>query len=129
METREKDSLHPRSPGVPGVFPQCPVLNVIRAHECGLVVESNRSFDVGEAVTLGFHVPNSESPDDRGCFISAESLVVESRRSWSRSRGDFRHRVTLLFSKIAAEDRDRLIDLVGESFFQKPQPPGSESLN
>ena len=82
-----------------------PVLNVVRANEYGMVVESSRSFDVGEAMNIGFHV----SRGNESTFISAESVVVDSRVAMS-DRGEFRHRVTLLFCDIAAEDRARLID-------------------
>ena len=121
-ETQSLDHLAPRSGSA---LPQCPVLKVIRAHEFGLVVESNRPFDVGEAITIGFHVPGS---DGRSTFISAESLVVESRRSWSHRRGDYEHRVTLLFSKINDEDRASLMSL-SQSSSMSPALPDTVGLN
>lgn len=81
---------------------RCPVLKILRTNEIGMVVESNRSFDIGHEMTIGFHVSNE--------FISAESLVVGSERQMS-GRGDFRHRVTLLFSNVDAADRERLMAL------------------
>jgi hypothetical protein len=82
-------------------------LKVLRANEFGIIVESNRGFDVGEEMTIGFHVSNG---DEGSSFISAESLVVESERSVF-CRGRIHHRVTLLFSNIATADRERLIAL------------------
>jgi len=102
--TNSVDQLSSRSSST---LPECPVLKVLRANKYGLVVESNRSFDIGEEITIGFHVSNINDPSH---FISAESLVVESRRILS-IRGEFCHRVTLLFSDIAPEDQDLLIKL------------------
>ncbi|MDF1815147.1 MAG: hypothetical protein P1V20_23290 [Verrucomicrobiales bacterium] len=86
---------------------KCPVLKVLRTNEFGMVVEANRSFDIGEEMTIGFHVSNSSGGSS---FISADSLVVDSERAWS-DRGDFHHRVTLLFSNVDSADRERLMAL------------------
>ena len=115
----ETPTLNHLTPRLGSALPQCPVLKVIRAHEFGLVVESNRSFDVGEAITIGFHVPRGNASST---FISAESLVVESRRSWSDRRGDYRYRVTLLFSEINEEDRASLMSLSQSSSNASPLP-------
>ena len=121
-ETQSFDHLAPR---LGSSLPQCPVLKVIRAHEFGLVVESNRPFDVGEAITIGFHVPRDGGASS---FLSAESLVVESRRSWSHRRGDYEHRVTLLFSKINEEDRASLMSL-SQNTSLSPELPDLMGLN
>lgn len=106
----EKDSknvpyLSPRSGGS---LSKCPLVKVLRTSEYGLVVESNRSFDIGEEMTIGFHV---SSPEEGSSFISADSLVVGSERHLS-DRGDFRHQITLLFSSIASGDRAQLMEMV-----------------
>lgn len=121
-ETQSLDHLAPR---LGSSLSQCPVLKVIRAHEFGLVVESNRSFDIGEAITIGFHVPRNKGASS---FISAESLVVESERSWSHNRGDYKHRVTLLFSKINEEDRASLMSL-SQTTSLSPTLPDTVGLN
>ncbi len=102
---KEKANLPDRlvSPDLPSL-PPCPVLRVLRANEFGLVIESNRAFDIGEAFTIGFHLTQSRE----STFVSAESLVVDSR-IMACDRGEFRHRVTLLFVDIAPGDRARLL--------------------
>ena len=88
-------------------LPSCPIQNVIRANEFGMVIESDRSFDVGEAMSIGFHVPDGRRD---GQFIMAEALVVESQKlRLIQDRDAFR--VTILFSQISHEDRTRLIEM------------------
>ena len=119
--TNSPDQLSSRSSSS---LPECPVLKVLRANKYGLVVESNRSFEIGEEMTIGFHVSNVNDPSH---FISAESLVVESQRILS-IRGEFCHRVTLLFSDIAPEDQERLI-MLSKSSDYAPKSQMAMGLN
>lgn len=86
----------------------CPFLNVLSASENGVVVESQRAFDVGAAVTIGFHVVQSAGRSSS--FISAESIVVDSQPEVSR-KGEVVFRVTLMFSDISPEDRHLLMQI------------------
>lgn len=90
---------------------RCPLLNVIGASEYGVVLESQRGFDVGSALTIGFHV-DSQMPDQgsgrNSSFISAESVVVESHPEVAND-GSLVYRVTLMFSEISARDRGLLV--------------------
>ena len=115
------DAITPRKSSS---LPRCPVLKVLRANKFGLIIESNRSFDVGEEMTIGFHVAN---PDKTSSFISADSLVVDSQRC-SGIRGNLRHRVTLLFSQIGSEDCAKLINLA-QSTKMGRRTRGSWGLN
>ncbi|MDF1752412.1 MAG: hypothetical protein P1U89_06550 [Verrucomicrobiales bacterium] len=103
-ESKKSSYLSSRSSSA---LSRCPLLKVLRTSEYGLVVETSRSFDIGEEMTIGFHV---SKPNEGSTFISADSLVVGSELALSE-RGDFRHRVTLLFSNIACEDREKLMEL------------------
>lgn len=106
MENEQIYQTHLSSRSGPEL-PRCPFLKVVRTNEFGMVVESQRSFEIGEEMTIGFHVSGESAGNS---FISAESLVVGSERQIS-DRGDFLHRVTLLFSNVASADRERLIAL------------------
>lgn len=103
-ESKKSSYLSSRSSSA---LSRCPLLKVLRTSEYGLVVETSRSFDIGEEMTIGFHV---SKPNEGSTFISADSLVVGSEPALSE-RGDFRHRVTLLFSNIACADREKLMEL------------------
>ncbi len=89
----------------------CPLLNVIGASEYGVVLESQRGFDVGSALTIGFHV-DSQIPDQgasrNSSFISAESVVVESHPEVATD-GSLVYRITLMFSEISTRDRSLLV--------------------
>lgn len=90
-------------------FSPCPLLSVIRANEFGMIVESNRAFEIGEAMNLGFHVSRCPGYDSDSCFLCAESVVVDSQPL--HCFNDERFRVTLLYSKISARDRAAIISL------------------
>ena len=94
---------------------ECPLLNVVGASEYGVVLESQKGFDVGSALTIGFHVDGRNSSS----FISAESIVVESHPEVVAD-GSLVYRVTLLFSNISAEDRRTLVN--ASEGFRAPQP-------
>ncbi|NNE92939.1 MAG: hypothetical protein HKN23_14945 [Verrucomicrobiales bacterium] len=96
-----------------------PPFQVIGANEHGIVLESQREFEVGSSVAIGFHV---ESPDqsDKSQFISAESIVVDSRPAMKR--GGAVHQVTMLFSEIDCEDRNLLLQLSGDGKSGKANP-------
>lgn len=83
------------------------MIEVLGANEHGMIIETDRGFDVGSSVELGFQLGNS--PSRRGEFVSAETIVVESRPQVSE-RGSLVHRVTLLFSAISRHDHDILLD-------------------
>ena len=92
-------------------LPSCPIQNVIRANEFGMIIESDRSFEVGEVMSIGFHLPSGRRD---GQFIVAEALVVESEKlRLVQDRDAFR--VTVLFSEISHEDRSRLIEVTRSS--------------
>ncbi len=59
---------------------ECPLLNVIGASEFGVVLESERAFDIGSALTIGFHVDSriqKGNNDRNSSFISAETVRTE----------------------------------------------------
>ncbi len=86
----------------------CPFLNVVAACENGIVVESQRGFDVGSVVAIGFHVNRNASRSSS--FISADTMVVDSHPGVSRT-GSPVFRVTLMFANISSEDRDLLMEI------------------
>ena len=88
-------------------FSPCPLVSVIRANEFGMIVESNRAFEIGEAMNLGFHVSRWPGHENGSLFLSAESVVVDSQPL--HCLNDERFRVTLLYSKISARDRAVII--------------------
>jgi len=105
---------------------ECPLLNVIGASEFGVVLESERGFDIGSALTIGFHVDSrvqNGNNDRNSSFISAESIVVESHPEVTTD-GSLIYRVTLMFSEIASKDRNLL---VRESEGGFPSPRSSVS--
>ncbi len=90
---------------------ECPLLNVIGASEFGVVLESERAFDIGSALTIGFHVDSriqKGNNDRNSSFISAETIVVESLPEVATD-GNPIYRVTLMFSEIASKDRSLLV--------------------
>ncbi len=91
--------------------PGCPFLSVVAVNEHGMVLESRSGFDVGAAISLGFHL---DSEDQRSQFVSAEGIVVESRCHLA-ANGKILNRVTLLFSEISREDRNILVRYSQES--------------
>jgi len=86
----------------------CPFRHVLSVCENGMVVESRRAFEVGSAITLGFHVTSEEG--DQSWFVSADSIVVDSRPELVRD-GEVTVRVTLLFSRISRKDHSLLLRL------------------
>lgn len=89
-------------------MPSCPIQEVIRANEYGMIIESDRSFDVGETMSIGFHLPSDQPRSQQ--FIMAEALVVESQKlRMVTDREAFR--VTVLFSQISHQDRSKLIEV------------------
>gem|GEM_PF-3120497 len=103
----------------PGHQQGCPLLQVVGLNEYGVVLESQRSFDVGSALTIGFHVesPLRKNSDKRrtSSFISAEAIVVESQYGTGRD-GSSVFRVTLMFSDISSEDRSWLMRASAKGF-------------
>ena len=97
-----------------------PLFEVLAAYEHGMVIETDRDFDVGSAVELGFQLGNSSSR--HGGFVSAETIVVESRLRVSKG-GLLVHRVTLLFSAISRRDHLLLLDYSRERLTEKSAVP------
>ena len=96
------------------------MIEVVGASEHGMVIETDRGFDVGSSVELGFQLDNS--PSRHGAFVSAQTLVVESRPQVSE-RGSLVHRVTLLFSEISRRDHDILLDYSRERLVERKVIP------
>jgi len=92
---------------------ECPLRRVLAVNEHGIVVESQRGFEVGSAMVLGCHVEVSASASrPAGAFVSAETIVVEScpLKAGGRSEEE-RFQVTFLFGEISREDREMLVNL------------------
>jgi len=122
-EEKPIESLTSRSAANGG---SCPFLNVVAASENGVVVESQRGFDIGSMIAIGFHVTGDSSRNSS--FISADSMVVDSHPGVSRS-GSPVFRITLMFSNISAEDRSLLVKLSeSQAVVEKPKVPAF-SLN
>ena len=92
---------------------QCPLRRVLAVNEHGIVVESQRGFEVGSAMVIGCHVEGkTSSARAAGSFVSAETIVVESLPLTGRGQEPERHfQVTFLFSEISREDREMLVNL------------------
>lgn len=92
---------------------ECPLRRVLAVNEHGMVVESQRGFEVGSAMVLGCHVEAKASvPRTTGAFVSAETIVVESLPLTGGGRnGQSCFQVTFLFSEISREDREMLVNL------------------
>lgn len=103
----------------------CPVRQIIRANEFGIVIESNRDFEVGESISLGFHLSSAKSKRSSQ-FICAEALVVDSQKLLLAQDGRS-FRVTLLFSDISHEDRAKLIKVSRAA--SNPERQSSMGLN
>lgn len=100
------------------VAPSCPLLNIPRIDEHGMVLESQCGFETGSTIALGFHLqyedavaaqpsPYPSAPLEN-IFISVEVIVVESKMGSSKA-GQPVHLVTVLFSLISREDREQLL--------------------
>ncbi len=92
---------------------ECPLRRVLAVNEHGMVVESQRGFEVGSTMVLGCHVEVKASvPRTAGAFVSAETIVVESRPLTGGGRTDEgSFQVTFLFCDISREDREMLVKL------------------
>lgn len=111
----------------------CPLLNIPRIDEHGMVLESQCGFEIGSTIALGFHLLNTDSfteqtaqyqqnPQDKA-FISVEAIVVESKIG-SGSTGQPVHLVTILFSLISRKDREQLLRY-SDRYSGQPQPKPS----
>lgn len=101
----------------------CPLLQVVSASENGVVVESQRDFEVGSSLTLGFHVTGlSEIRQRDSSFISADTVVVESLPVVNEA-GRLVFRVSLLFADISREDRRLLLRISEDE--QIPEAAGN----
>ena len=84
-------------------------MQVVGASEYGVVLQSQRGFDVGSALNIGFHVSSDSGKSSRSSsFISAETIVVESHPEVAAD-GRLVYRVTVLFSNISSKDRSLLV--------------------
>ena len=84
-----------------------PPFQLVRVNEHGIVLESERNFDIGTTMALGFHV-NVDSRSEKSRFISVEAILVESKPRVTRS-GQLVQEITLLFSEIDRKDRETLL--------------------
>jgi hypothetical protein len=84
-----------------------PPFQVVQSNEHGLVLESQRSFEIGSTIAMGFHV-DCHSRHGKSRFISVEAMVVGSSPKVTR-KGQLCMEVTLLFSEIDREDREVLL--------------------
>lgn len=85
-----------------------PPFQLLRVNEHGIVLESQRSFEIGTTIALGFHV-NCDSRSGKSRFISVEAILVGSKPRVTRS-GQLVQEITLLFSEIDRKDRDVLLN-------------------
>ena len=104
----------------------CPLLNIPRINEHGMVLETRCGYEVGSAIVLGFHLQydNARNPakqskqgqsyPDSSTFISVEAIVVDSKMG-SGTAGQPVYLVTVLFSQISREDREHLLRYSGSS--------------
>jgi len=124
------------------VAPFCPLLNIPRMDEHGMVLETRCGFEVGSTIALGFHlqccddsIPHKHASQgqhhDAGSnFISVEAIVVESKIG-SSSSGQPVHLVTILFSQITRKDIELLLRYSGSHSnhpLRKPFASTSPSL-
>lgn len=111
----------------------CPLLNIPRIDEHGMVLESQCGFDVGSTIALGFHLQCAPAASAKAgqchveaqhsTFISVEAIVVESKIG-SSSAGQPVHLVTVLFSLISRKGREQLLRY-SASRCSRPQPKPS----
>lgn len=98
---------------------RCPLINVTRANEHGIVVQSRRSLEVGSAFALGIHVQIPECQQTE--FVSAETIIVESTPRLNR-HSDLVYQVTMLFSEISRDDRELLMLVSHDESMVTPPP-------
>lgn len=135
MKSRKCDALSP--------ICSSPLLGIHNINQHGIVMEMNSSFELGDTLLLGFHLPRPYSSHQNSAlaspsrhksgklrhgrkrhFISLEVIVIESKIG-NRASGEPICLVTALFSQI---NRPVLQQLLHYSQKHSYQPSPSESV-
>jgi len=125
MKFQERNTPKPDSPDSGSAAPSCPLLNIPRIDEHGMVLETLCGFEIGSTIALGFHLQGDDShpPTEQtipgqheleaSTFINVETIVVESKMG-SGVTGQPAYFVTVLFSQISRADREQLLHYLAE---------------
>ena len=116
-----------------GDIPESPVSKLLYVNSQGMVFESVKAFESGSRLAIGLHLRKirgdlglMNSKEDSTCnrFLRLEGLVVDCKMM-AASPARHAYQVTLIFDKLAKEDRLLLESIEGQRSGNTDNPASS----